>query len=132
VDYGAFIFESDNDILLKSGDSPRLVRGMEALMQTVLIEVLSEPGILGGGSSFQAALQSLSVGDEEATSVARRRLQVAKNNILSAQKDTDLPDDERLEELSLLDLRPDYSSPGWEADILVRNVAGNIRTQTIS
>lgn len=132
MDFGAFTFQDDNAILLESGDTPNLIRGLELLMQSVLIEILSSPGILGGGSGFQDGLQNLSVGDDEATSLARRRLQVAKRNILSAQKDADLADSERLEELQLLDLRPNYSSPGWEADILVRNVEGNVRTQTVS
>lgn len=130
MDFGAVTFEEDNKITLRSGDSPRSLKGMEALMQEVIIELFSDPAGTGGGSGFASSLQGTPLGSPDINSVLSSRMRAAQENIFGYQKDARLSDDRRLRSLALLDVRE--GGEGWEADISVENVSGEVRTQGLS
>ena len=121
MDYGV-VRNTDGTLILSSGNSPQMVRGMDALVQTVLIELCSKPLPPQGGSGFVAGMLESTVGDTEAAQDMSLRLRNAKQNILAYQRDANLPQDERLSDLRLLSVRP--QGMGWAVDIRVTNVSG--------
>lgn len=99
-----------------------MVRGLDALVQAVVMELCSRPLSPQGGSGFVAGLFSDSAGSPEAEGIMATRLYNARQNILAYQREADLPNDERLTDLSLLAIRT--VDNGWEVDIKVANAAG--------
>ena len=131
MDFGAITFNQDNSITLESGSNPRQISGMDALMQTVIIELLSDPAITGGGSGFITALQSARLGSSEIKAALRSRIRTAQENIFSYQQDSNPSDDEKLKRLDLVDVQVNDEGDGWEAGIIVENVSGEVQTQTL-
>jgi hypothetical protein len=121
VDY-AVVLNEGGVIRLSSGNSPQMVRGLNALVQAVVMELCSKPLSPQGGSGFVATLFSDSAGSSEAERMMATRLFNARQNILAYQRDADLPADERLADLSLLVVR--VVDSGWEVDIRVANAVG--------
>jgi hypothetical protein len=130
MDFGAVTFEEDNKITLQSGDSPRSLRGMDALIQEVIIELFSDPVGTGGGSGFVAALQGTPLGSSDIGSSLNARIRTAQENIFGYQKEARLSDDRRLRSLTILAIR-ENQNPGWEVDIRIENVSGEVETRAI-
>jgi hypothetical protein len=130
MDFGAVTFEEDNKITLQSGDSPRSLRGMDALIQEVIIELFSDPVGTGGGSGFVTALQGTPLGSSDIGSSLNARIRTAQENIFGYQKEARLSDDRRLRSLTILAIR-ENQNPGWEVDIRIENVSGEVETRAI-
>jgi len=129
MDYGV-IRISAGLIALESGESPVMLQGMDALVQAVVIELCSKPLPPHGGSGFASGLLETPLGSSDAGFIVGARLRNARQNILSAQRDQDLPPEERLADLTLLALRPNYGANSWEADIRLLNSAGQETVRT--
>lgn len=133
MDFGALTFRADGRILLESGDTPHAIRGMESLLQSVIVEMMSDALCeTGGGSGFVSALHETPLGSAvtEIGSILKSRLHRVQENIFDYQKDADLSDDERLSSLRLLDVGE--GSGGWEADVELVSVGKEIRRQRFS
>lgn len=129
MDFGVVSPQTDGSILLLSGDSARMLQGLDMLVQTLLIELCSQPTDQGG-SGFVTALQGLPLGAPNAQQLISERLRTAEENMLAFQRDERLADTERLRSLRLQDLRE--GNDGWEADILLQAVSGDTVTRTIA
>jgi hypothetical protein len=121
LDYGAIVQEADGAIRLTSGASPRMLTGLDLLIQTVVIEICSDISDRGG-SGFIRALFENPLDEAESRSIISNRLRLAEENILTSQRDSQLSGDERLQELELTDLRS--VNQGWEADLALTSVSG--------
>lgn len=130
MDYGAVSIQEDGAVLLRSGDSPRMLQGLDLLLQRVVMELCSDPSRSMGGSGFVSALREIPLGDSSADQTLNERLQRAEQNILTGQQDSALEDDERLRSLSLLAVRE--GNDGREADIFLEAVSGDTITRTLS
>lgn len=113
--------EADGAIRLTSGTSPRMLTGLDLLIQTVVIEICSDISDRGG-SGFVRSLFDNPLDEAESRSIISNRLRLAEENILTSQRDSQLSDDERLQELELTDLRA--VNQGWEADLALTSVSG--------
>jgi hypothetical protein len=129
LDFGVVSPQADGSILLSSGDSARMLQGLDMLVQTFLIELCSQPTDQGG-SGFVTTLQGLALGDPNAWQTMADRLRTAEGNMLAFQRDEKLADTERLRSLRLQDLRE--GNDGWEADILLQAVSGDTVTRTVA
>ena len=113
--------EEDGLTLLSSGVTPRMVRGLDSLFQSVVMELSSSPVVGSGGSGFFQALFDTPPSDSD-TSRIYEAFRRARANMFSYQGErNDLSPDETLRELSLLELRPFEASATWETDILLVN-----------
>jgi len=120
VDYGV-VRNEQGALLLESGNSPVMVRGMDALIQTVLIELCSKPLPSQGGSGFASGLFEEPLGSTDVERILAARLRNARQNILAYQRDASLSSDEQLADLRLLSVRDGSSR---EADISITSVSG--------
>jgi hypothetical protein len=120
VDYGV-VRNEQGALLLESGNSPVMVRGMDALIQTVLIELCSKPLPSQGGSGFASGLFEEPLGSTDVERILAARLRNARQNILAYQRDASLSSDEQLADLRLLAVRDGSSR---EADISITSVSG--------
>jgi hypothetical protein len=120
MDYGV-VRNEQGALLLESGNSPVMVRGMDALIQTVLIELCSKPLPSQGGSGFASGLFEEPLGSTDVERILAARLRNARQNILAYQRDASLSSDEQLADLRLLAVRDGSSR---EADISITSVSG--------
>lgn len=122
MDYGVVLVDESGAVSLESGDSPRFVKGLDSLFQSVVMELLADyvPG--RGGSGFARALATTAEADQNAVAVFDQRLRLAKESVLFAQQDAALPLDEQLESLDLL--RAVFGDDGWEVEVLLINREG--------
>jgi hypothetical protein len=120
VDYGV-VRNEQGALLLESGNSPVMIRGMDALIQTVLIELCSKPLPSQGGSGFASGLFEEPLGSTDVERILAARLRNARQNILAYQRDASLSSDEQLADLRLLAVRDGSSR---EADISITSVSG--------
>jgi len=120
VDYGV-VRNEQGALLLESGNSPVMIRGMDALIQTVLIELCSKPLPSQGGSGFASGLFEEPLGSTDVERILAARLRNARQNILAYQRDASLSSDEQLADLRLLSVRDGSSR---EADISITSVSG--------
>jgi len=120
MDYGV-VRNEQGALLLESGNSPVMVRGMDALIQTVLIELCSKPLPSQGGSGFASGLFEEPLGSTDVERILAARLRNARQNILAYQRDASLSSDEQLADLRLLSVRDGSSR---EADISITSVSG--------
>lgn len=127
MDYGV-VRNEQGSFLLESGNSPAMIRGMDALIQTVLIELCSKPLPPLGGSGFVSGLFEEPMGSSDAERILAARLRNARHNLLAYQQDASLPADEQLADLRLLEVR---DGDVREADILIVNVAGEEAVRTL-
>ncbi len=114
------------------GQDARLTRGLDFLVQMVLIELHSEPLPFGGGSGFVQAMRETFIEKDE---IGRRRLNVAfgiaKANIRRYQNlDPLLEPDDRLRDMRIL--RTVKAQLGWEVDILIESEAGTTKNITVN
>lgn len=122
MDFGAISPREDGTVLLESGRSPKFLKGLDLLLQTVVIEICSDPLPNRGGSGFVSSLHEIPLGAQEGRSIASSRLRRAEEDILRFQRDASLADDERLQSLELIDFRE--GTDGWEADLRMVAVSG--------
>lgn len=122
MDFGAVSPQESGVVLLESGRSPKFLKGTDLLLQTVVIELCSDPLPSRGGSGFVSSLREIPLGANEGRSIASSRLRIAEENVLRSQRDAALADDERLQSLDLMDFRE--GTDGWEADIRMIAVSG--------
>jgi len=120
MDYGV-VRNEQGALLLESGNSPVMVRGMDALIQTVLIELCSKPLPSQGGSGFASGLFEEPLGSTDVERILAARLRNARQNILAYQRDASLSSDEQLADLRLLAVR---DGSAREADISITSVSG--------
>ena len=120
MDYGV-VRNEQGALLLESGNSPVMIRGMDALIQTVLIELCSKPLPSQGGSGFASGLFEEPLGSTDVERILAARLRNARQNILAYQRDASLSSDEQLADLRLLSVRDGSSR---EADISITSVSG--------
>lgn len=126
MDFGAIVRDpKDGTITFTSGKAPRRLVGMGQLLQTLVIELMSDPQpFIGRGSGFVRVLRA-SPGEDVAvvTSNASRALTTAKNHIFGYQSnDPGLLDSERLQDAKLRNLTTDGQR--WFADIEMKSVSG--------
>lgn len=98
-----------------------MLRGMDLLMQAVVIELCSVEGP-NGGSGFVSALREVPYGADDIASIARSRLSAAQENLLRSQSEASLSDSERLRSLDLVGVA--QVSDGWEAGVSITAVSG--------
>lgn len=120
MDYGV-VRNEQGALLLESGNSPVMIRGMDALIQTVLIELCSKPLPSQGGSGFASGLFEEPLGSTDVERILAARLRNARQNILAYQRDASLSSDEQLADLRLLAVR---DGSAREADISITSVSG--------
>lgn len=130
MDFGVTFPQADGTILLESGDSQRMIQGSDLLLQTVVIEICSDPLPNRGGSGFVTALKTMPLGASEARTILSSRLRLAEEDILKSQRDANLTDEERLQSLDIIDLRE--GSDGWEADLAMMAVSGTVLQRTFA
>ena len=123
MDYGVVLVDDQGAVSVESGDSPRLVKGLNSLFQSVVIELLSDHVPGRGGSGFARALTETRESNSNAISVFDQRLRLARENVLTAQQDALLPLDEQLETLDLLSAN--WNGEGWDVEILLVNRSGD-------
>ncbi len=125
MDLGAIVRDPDDGLITFTfGPSPRKLSGMAQLLQTLVIELMSDPfPSLGRGSGFVSALRTAIVGDEgTVTANASRALDTAKGHILTFQADDPtLRDSERLLDVRMRRL---YYANKWFADLELKSIAG--------
>lgn len=126
MDLGAIVRDPDDGLITFTfGPSPRKLSGMAQLLQTLVIELMSDPlPSLGRGSGFVSALRS-AIADDEGTVAANasRGLDTAKAHILQFQADdTTLRDSERLLDVRM---RRIYFANKWFADLELKSVSGS-------
>lgn len=129
MDYGVITPQQDGSVLLESGDSPRLLKGLDMLVMILVIELCSDPSD-EGGSGFAAGLKEMPLGDKDAYGILGDRLNLARDHIIGLQRDEKLADDERLSDLELVALRE--GTDGWEADIRLTAVSGESLVRSFS
>lgn len=126
MDLGAIVRDPDDGLITFTfGPSPRKLSGMAQLLQTLVIELMSDPlPSLGRGSGFVSALRGAFVDDEGTVAAnASRGLDTAKAHILQFQADdTTLRDSERLLDVRL---RRIYFANKWFADLELKSVSGS-------
>ena len=126
MDLGAIVRDPDDGLITFTfGPSPRKLSGMAQLLQTLVIELMSDPlPSLGRGSGFVSALRSAFVDDEGTVAAnASRALDSAKAHVLQSQADdTTLRDSERLLDVRL---RRIYFANKWFADLELKSVSGS-------
>ena len=126
MDLGAIVRDPDDGLITFTfGPSPRKLSGMAQLLQTLVIELMSDPlPSLGRGSGFVSALRNSIVDDEGTVSAnASRALDAAKGHILQSQADdTSLKDSERLLNVRMRRL---YYANKWFADLELQSVSGS-------
>jgi len=132
VDFGVVVVEADGLTRLGSGTTPRMVRGLDALYQTVVMELASSSVAGSGGSGFFDALYKTSPASSD-TSKIYEAFRRARANLFSYQGGrSGLMPDETLKDLALLDLRPLPELATWEADIQLVNAENETLVRTFS
>lgn len=126
MDLGAIVRNPDDGLITFTfGPSPRKLSGMAQLLQTLVIELMSDPlPSLGRGSGFVSVLRDSFVDDEGAVSAnASRALDTAKGHILQFQSDdVSLRDSERLLDVRM---RRIYWADKWFVDLELKSVSGS-------
>lgn len=128
MDYGVVLTDDTGEVSLESGNSPRLVKGLDSLFQTVVMGLLSD--IESGGSGFAKALREAVPGRSDAAGIVSQRVRLCEENILYAQQDAAVPIDEQLQSLLLLSVTE--SGNGWNAEIQLINRSGDQITRVFS
>jgi len=125
MDLGAIVRDPDDGLITFTfGPSPRKLSGMAQLLQTLVIELMSDPlPSLGRGSGFVSALRNAVVDDEGTVAAnASRALDTAKGHILQFQADdVSLKDSERLLDVRMRNI---YWANKWFVDLELKSVAG--------
>ena len=132
MDYGVVIVQPDQTASLSSGNNPQFVRGMDLLFQQVVMELASDPLTNRGGSGFVSALRKLPPNTTSAPAIFGRRLKVAQENVLSAQRDYSPPIDEQLQRLDLLSAYTNDDGDGWITEIALSSRAGEEIVRSIA
>jgi len=126
MDLGAIVRDPDDGLITFTfGPSPRKLSGMAQLLQTLVIELMSDPfPSLGRGSGFVSALRDALVGDEGVVAAnASRALDLAKSHVLQFQADDPtLRDSERLLDVRV---RRIYFANKWFAELELKSVSGS-------
>jgi hypothetical protein len=126
MDLGAIVRDPDDGLITFTfGPSPRKLSGMAQLLQTLVIELMSDPlPSLGRGSGFVSSLRAAFAGDEGTVAAnASRALDTAKAHILQFQSDdVSLRDSERLLDVRV---RRIYWANKWFADLELKSVSGS-------
>jgi len=126
MDLGAIVRDPEDGLITFTfGPSPRKLSGMAQLLQTLVIELMSDPlPSLGRGSGFVSVLRSAIVDDESPVSAnASRAIDTAKAHILQYQADDpSLRDSERLLDVRMRRL---YYANKWFADLELKSVSGS-------
>jgi hypothetical protein len=126
MDLGAIVRNPDDGLITFTfGPSPRKLSGMAQLLQTLVIELMSDPlPSLARGSGFVSVLRDSIVDDEGTVSAnASRALDTAKAHILQYQaEDTTLRDSERLLDVRM---RRIYYAGKWFAELELKSVSGS-------
>jgi hypothetical protein len=122
VDYGVVISDERGSISLESGDSPRLLKGIDALFQQVVIELLSSPTGYGEGSGLAEAIQTTLTGNPNAAAIFGQRVKLAEEHIQAFQQDISLSLDEQLDSLELSSVVA--GDINWELEIMLTNRTG--------
>ena len=125
MDFAIIQLTSDNKIQLKSLDTPVRITGMQALVQQVLIELLSDPiPARARGAGLLAAINELGpTNNQNANSLFARVLATAQTHILANQQlAKNINDTERL--LRLEYMYGSIDSFEWLLEFRIINVAG--------
>lgn len=126
MDLGVIVRRPEDAVIeFTLGASPRQLSGTAQLLQSVVIELMSDPlPALGRGSGFVSALRGHPTDDRSTVqALAARALDTAKTHILQYQaNDRGLRDSERLLDIALRRLYSDGLR--WYADLLLRSVSG--------
>lgn len=132
MDYGVVVVEADGYTRLGSGTTPRMVRGLDSLYQTVVMELASSAVAGSGGSGFFDALFDTPPEDKD-TSRIHEAFRRARANLFAYQSTrSGLSPSETLRDLTLLELRPVPSLATWEADIQLVNAENETFVRTFS
>lgn len=127
MDLGVIVRDpAEGLITFALGPSPRKLSGVAQLLQTVVVELVSDPlPVLGRGSGFVSALRSSPVDDRgSVAAAAARALDTAKAHILEYQaNDRGLTDSERLLDLRMKRLYTD--GVRWFAELNLKAVSGS-------
>jgi hypothetical protein len=127
MDLGAIVRNPDDGLITFTfGPSPRKLSGMAQLLQTLVIELMSDPlPSLGRGSGFVSVLRNALIDDEGVVSAnANRALDTAKAHVLQYQSDdTTLRDSERLLDVRLR--RIYWADNKWFTDLELKSVSGS-------
>lgn len=129
MDLGAIVRNPEDGLITFTfGPSPRKLSGMAQLLQTLVIELMTDPlPSLGRGSGFVSTIRGALLGDETTVAAnAGRALDAAKAHVLQYQADDiSLRDSERLLDVRLRRLYWSGSDGKWFADLELKSVSGS-------
>lgn len=132
MDYGIIKIADNGELTIESGDTPKRVSGLSALVQEVLIELLSDPiPAQSRGAGLASILLTAPLGDDSVTSSSiASAVSVAQSHIFTNQQfATNLQPEGRLRKLELL--RASRLPNGWRVDVQVTNQAGEVVSFTV-
>jgi hypothetical protein len=118
---------ADGRITLLSGDNPSRVTGLDALIQEILIELLSNQiPSRGRGAGVLASADNFVFNDSALISDLRQSVSTAQSHIIANQQSaTTLKADERLASLTFLSAK--VSDGAWSLNVRVTNRANQTR-----
>ncbi len=127
ADYSIQSVAPDGLFTFSGGLDPAKVYGMEALVQQVLIELLSDQSTrLRRGAGLSSAILFADVTNTVGARLTIvRAVDIARSHILDAQRLVRLPDTEKLRDLTLVSAVQDGSL--WRIALRITNVAGETR-----
>lgn len=126
------LYSVDADGTVRFGLLPvTRVRGISKLVQTILVDLLSDPSeITGRGAGLVASLTAAMTADETAVSMlAASAVETVKSGILQRQRTIVSDLDEQLVDLRLLSVTAAVS--GWSIAIEVTNAAARSVVVTV-
>ena len=132
MDLSLLHFGDDGTVTFDLTDSPHKATGIEALIQSVLVELLSTP-FRGRGSGLTQIIETATLGEE-----AIRRLDITeavlmtKTHLLTNQREQNLPAGELLKDLTVHSLVQLSTTHEWALELNITNANGDTFVQSLS
>lgn len=132
MDYGIFSIAASGEVTIGSGDTPQRVSGLRALVQEVLIELLSDPmpERSRGAGLASILLEAIPGEDAVVASNITTAIQAAQAHVFTNQQlANNLTPNDRLRALELIQAQRTES--GWDVSVRVTNQAGETATFSV-
>ena len=131
MDYAITSLQADGSVLLQTGDSTASIQGLQALVQQVIIELLSDYDERSDrGTSMITQINDASfANNDDIKPIVSQAVRTAEAHVLDMQRSMSLTNDERLAAIQFLDA--DLGSGTYSISIQIFNVSGQSATVAI-